>query len=321
MAANDSYPTQQEMPLTVDAAHGLLANDRDPDGDQLTIGSISSRESRQPVCPQPDGLHLHTRTGLVGTETFTHQATDGQSLSNPATVAFAVTAQPPRLPLRSYLRRVQPDSKTNFNFTGALGAFKLTTLHRRIGQLWQQQDFFCIAGSYTVTEAVPNGWVNANISCNPPANTVADLVRNQIVINVAAGANVTCTFVTQRAGKIIAGKYEDRNQDQRREKNEPWLNGWRMELYSGPGALMSGQNTSGEGRTVFANLRPGKLHTVCEVVQPGWFNITPHLLTAALNQPCYSVTVEAGKVVWSRFGNSNTTAPVSAAGADDFFWM
>lgn len=91
VAANDSYSTAQDTPLTVDAAHGLLANDSDPDGDKLTVGSISSVTPGSQLALNPDGSFTYTpAAGFAGSETFTYQASDGQLLSNQASVTIAV---------------------------------------------------------------------------------------------------------------------------------------------------------------------------------------------------------------------------------------
>lgn len=315
VAHDDSYSTIQDTPLTVDAAHGLLANDSDPDGDPLQIGSISSVNPGSQFALNPDGSFTYTPApGFVGTESFTYQASDGQALSNPATVAFQVKAKPANNPATITIALdVQPDSRTNFSFMGSLGSFKLDDLTPQDNDAFSNSKSFTVpAGVYTVTAQLPNGYLDANISCNPPANTVADLTKHQIVINASSGASLTCTFVVQRAGQIIAGKYNDHNHNHRRDRNDEWLNGWQMQLFNDAGAQLATQRTSGEGRTLFANLLAGN-YTICEVNQNGWTNITPGQLDPGRNQPCYTVTVAPGKAVWTRFGNSNTVLASAAA--------
>jgi hypothetical protein len=205
IAANDSYTTTQDTPLTIDAAHGLLANDSDPDGNPLKIGAISTTSTSGKLALNLDGSFTYTPApGFVGTETFTYQASDGLALSNQATATFTVKAKSNAASITISLD-VQPDSKTNFSFAGSLGAFLLDDITPQDGDAYSNSKSFSVpAGTYTVTEALPAGWVNANISCNPPANTIADLTKNQIVIKAAGGANITCTFVTQRSGQLIA---------------------------------------------------------------------------------------------------------------------
>lgn len=313
VATNDSYTTNQDMPLTVDVAHGLLANDSDLDGNKLKIGSISSVNPGSKFALNLDGSFTYTPApGFVGTETFTYQATDGQMLSNQATVAFQVQAKSGANPATITIALdVQPDSKTNFNFTGSLGAFLLDDITPQDGDAYSNNKSFTVpAGVYTVTEALPTGYLDANISCNPPTGTIADLTKHQIVINASSGANITCTFVAQRAGQIIAGKYNDHNHNHQRNSSDQWLNGWQMQLHSSFTSLVATQVTAGDGRTLYNNLFAGT-YTVCEVSQTGWFAITPNILNATYNQPCYTVNVTAGQAVWVRFGNSAT--PLVAA--------
>lgn len=316
IAVNDSYTTTQDTPLTVDAAHGLLANDSDPDGNAPKIGSSSGINPGSKFALNLDGSFVYTpAVGFVGTETFTYQASDGQALSNPATGAFQVKAKPVAQPtIITIALDVQPDSKTNFSFGGSLGTFLLDDITPQDGDVYANTKTFTVTpGIYTVTAALPTGYLEANISCNPPAGTIADLTKHQIVIHAATGVNITCTFVAQRAGQIIAGKYNDHNHNHQRNSADEWLNGWPMQLHNPFTSVVAGQATAGEGRTIFNNLFVGK-YTVCEVPQNGWFVITPNTLNATYQQPCYTVNVAAGQAVWMRFGNS-TTPLVSAADA------
>src|SRR5689334_6432868 len=84
-------------------------------------------------------------------------------------------------------------------------------------------------------------------------------------------------LVVQRAGQIIAGKYNDHNHNHQRNSNDEWLNGWQMQMHSPLTSQTMSQATTGEGRTTFNNLLAGN-YTVCEVQQAGWFNITPNTL-------------------------------------------
>lgn len=127
---------------------------------------------------------------------------------------------------------------------------------------------------------------------------------------------MTCTFVEQRAGQIIAGKYNDRNHNHVRNNNEEWLNGWQMEMHSPFTPEIAAQLTSGEGRTVYKNLFAGT-YTVCELRKTGWFNITPNVQDATYQQPCYTFAVAPGQAVWVRFGNSTTPALAAGTAASE----
>src|SRR5439155_20377786 len=78
-------------PLTVDAAHGLLANDSDADGDPITAALI--------VPPQHGTMTLHADgsfayvadPGFIGLDTFHYCVSDGTSI-DPEGVIFVHTA-------------------------------------------------------------------------------------------------------------------------------------------------------------------------------------------------------------------------------------
>ncbi|MFN8443798.1 MAG: LamG-like jellyroll fold domain-containing protein [Caldilineaceae bacterium] len=318
LANDDSYSTQQDTPLTVDVAHGLLANDSDPDGNGLQIGSISGINPGSQFALNLDGSFTYTpAVGFAGTESFTYQASDGQALSNPATVSFTVSAKSVLSATLTIVLDVQPNSRTNFSFVGSLGSFKLDDISPQDSDSYSNSKSFTVpAGTYTVTEQALSGYLDASISCNPPSDTIADLFNHQIVINAGSGADITCTFVVQREGQIIAGAYNDHNHNHQRNSNDEWLNGWQMQLHSPFDPQPVTQVTAGEGRTVFNHLFAGS-YTVCEVQQSSWFNITPTTLNPTYNQPCYTINVTPGQAVWIRFGNS-TTPLVTVADVTDF---
>ncbi len=94
VANNDNYSTVVNTALTV-GAPGILANDTDPDGDNLTAVLVSS--------PTNGTLNLNTNGGFsytptnnyIGTDSFTYIASDGSTNSNPATVTITVTTNQP----------------------------------------------------------------------------------------------------------------------------------------------------------------------------------------------------------------------------------
>jgi YVTN family beta-propeller protein/VCBS repeat-containing protein len=91
-AVDDSYSTSEDMPLTIGAG-GLLANDADLDGDALTAARISG-PSHGTLSLNADGGFTYTPSpSFTGTDSFTYQASDGQLVSNPATVTIQVRYQ------------------------------------------------------------------------------------------------------------------------------------------------------------------------------------------------------------------------------------
>lgn len=89
VAKNDSYTTQEDKALTVNAP-GVLGNDEDVDGDDLT--------ARLEILPQHGALALQANGGFtytpdkgyVGQDAFSYSAYDGEEESNVATVSIEV---------------------------------------------------------------------------------------------------------------------------------------------------------------------------------------------------------------------------------------
>ncbi|MCP4308341.1 MAG: hypothetical protein GY788_26365, partial [bacterium] len=91
VAANDAYTTTEGMPLVI-AAPGLLANDSDADGDSLTA-ILDTGPATGTLALNADGSLVYTPTlGYTGALTFTYHASDGMTLSAPATVTITVAA-------------------------------------------------------------------------------------------------------------------------------------------------------------------------------------------------------------------------------------
>jgi len=92
VAQNDQYNTQQNNPLTV-AAPGVLGNDNDPDGNPITAVLGTTKVAHGALSLNADGGFTYTPdTDYIGSDSFTYQASDGQELSNPATVTIGIAA-------------------------------------------------------------------------------------------------------------------------------------------------------------------------------------------------------------------------------------
>jgi len=92
IAVNDVFSTMEEQPLGVPAESGLLANDRDANGDLLTASLVQGPRNGV-LRLQADGAWSYVpNPGFHGTDTFTYRASDGQVESSPATVTLAVVA-------------------------------------------------------------------------------------------------------------------------------------------------------------------------------------------------------------------------------------
>ncbi len=92
VAADDVYSTGEGSTLTIDVASGVLANDSDPDNDNLTA-SVASNPTDGTLTLNADGSFTYApNAGFTGSDTFTYTATDGQLSSPAATVTVTVEA-------------------------------------------------------------------------------------------------------------------------------------------------------------------------------------------------------------------------------------
>lgn len=92
VAVDDSYSTDEDTTLTVDAAAGVLDNDSDPDSDPLTA-SLVDAPSNGTLTLNSDGSFTYVPDDeFSGTDTFTYQASDGSANSPPATATITVAA-------------------------------------------------------------------------------------------------------------------------------------------------------------------------------------------------------------------------------------
>jgi len=100
IAVPDSYSVPADTQLTVPPP-GLLANDTDPDGQTTLQVHLTADVTHGTLTLAPNGSFVYTPTGgTTGPDTFTYQASDGSSLSAPATVTIVVgpircTPRPP----------------------------------------------------------------------------------------------------------------------------------------------------------------------------------------------------------------------------------
>jgi VCBS repeat-containing protein len=104
-AQADSYASDEGQTLNVNASNGVLANDGDPNNDDLTAVLVSGASSGT-VTLNPNGSFGYVpAAGFAGSATFTYVADDGAARSNPATVTITVNA-------RNDAPTAQPDSYT-----------------------------------------------------------------------------------------------------------------------------------------------------------------------------------------------------------------
>ncbi len=104
IAVADSYTTDDDGPLNVNAGNGVLDNDTDADDDDLTAVLVTDASSGTVTLNANGSFRYEPAAGFAGTVTFTYQAADGAARSGTATVTITVSASndAPRAQADSY---------------------------------------------------------------------------------------------------------------------------------------------------------------------------------------------------------------------------
>jgi VCBS repeat-containing protein len=116
-ATNDLYTTDVNTPLTINAASGVLTNDKDADEDTLTATLDTDPSHGTLALNTEDGSFTYTPDkDFTGTDSFKYKANDGVEDSNVATVTITVNAHP------AWKVNIVPDM-INLNSRGVFIAF------------------------------------------------------------------------------------------------------------------------------------------------------------------------------------------------------
>ncbi|MGB3534832.1 MAG: DUF4038 domain-containing protein, partial [Microcoleaceae cyanobacterium] len=93
-AGNDSYSVLENNTLNINTANGVLSNDSDADGDNLTVSNFDNNStSGGNVSLNNNGSFSYTpATNFTGTDSFNYTVSDGNGGTDTATVTVAVTA-------------------------------------------------------------------------------------------------------------------------------------------------------------------------------------------------------------------------------------
>jgi len=90
VAANDEYLASEDMPLVIDAAVGVLANDTDIDGDALAANLVSGPAHGSLTLNADGSFEYMPAADFNGTDSFVYRATDGALESADTTVTINV---------------------------------------------------------------------------------------------------------------------------------------------------------------------------------------------------------------------------------------
>jgi len=90
VAVDDGFETNEDIPLVVDAAQGVLANDYDPDGDAISAVLVAGPDNGT-LDLSDDGSFSYTPDqDYFGTDTFTYKVGAGSMDSENATVTITI---------------------------------------------------------------------------------------------------------------------------------------------------------------------------------------------------------------------------------------
>ncbi|MGH7192964.1 MAG: Ig-like domain-containing protein, partial [Candidatus Saccharimonadales bacterium] len=91
VAANDSASTTANAPVTV----SVLDNDIDPDGDKLSVASVTQPANGTAVINVDNTITYTPAAGFTGSDTFSYTASDGRGGTAPASVTVTVASTSP----------------------------------------------------------------------------------------------------------------------------------------------------------------------------------------------------------------------------------
>ncbi|MEZ4733352.1 MAG: M60 family metallopeptidase [Caldilineaceae bacterium] len=292
--------------------------DADPANDAVVDDQIdngSGDEDDHDIAVIQVALSVETATPTATpTETQTPSPSPTALPTATATPAATATATTTASQATITLRLdAQPESIQNFRFTGDLGSFRLDDPNPDDGDnVRNSHTVTKAAGVYAINQIVPSGWVLAAVVCDPAVQAQVDLAAARLTLTVAAGDNITCTFVTERRVAINTRKFSDNNGNQKRNAREPWLADWTMTIYDSAGTVVATGVTSSVGKANFPKLPPGS-YTVCETQQADWSSTLPGTVDPTYGQPCYAFTLQPAQTATVTFGNRLVTQQLQEA--------
>ncbi len=256
-----STATQTPVPTATPSATPTATATETPTGTPTEPPTPTRTPSDRPA-PNPTLTHTATQTP---TDTPTPTATPSQTPFGQIVI----------------IKQADPADGTAFDFTlnpgtNPLGDPPLASFTLRDndpGQLSSGDNsvaFVAAPGIYVVSELVPAGWVLEQIVCAPSgAGTVSGPdPPPHALIDLAAGATVTCTFTNTKLAKLTVEKrarpLSGHSGFQSFPFDSPQLGSFAVSAAADPSA------TPGElvGRSVF-DVQRGT-HTITEHVPPGW---------------------------------------------------
>ncbi|BAP58128.1 VCBS repeat-containing protein [Thioploca ingrica] len=283
LAANDSYNTNEDQPLTIPAP-GVLGNDTDPDSDPLTV-TLTTPTSHGTVTLNPDGSFTYTpAANFSGTDSYTYTVSDGQATST-ATVTIQINGDndPPLAANDSYT--TNEDQPLTIAVPGVLA---------------NDTDLDGDPLTVTLTTPTSHGAVTLNsdgsFTYTPNANFSGTDIFSYTVSDgqATSTATVTITVTGENDPPVAANDSYTTNEDQ-------------ALTIAAPGVL--GNDTDADGDSLTVTLTTPTSHGTVTLNPDGSFTYTPNANFSGTDS--FSYTISDGQAT------STATVTITVTGVND----
>ena len=208
VAADDLYVTDEDTALTI-AAPGLLANDKDADGDTLTA-TVLSGPAHGALTLNLDGSFTYTPdANYSGADSFTYGVDDGHGGKDTATVNLTVTAVADAPTVTVAPVTGNEDTAIPLSLAATLvDTDGSETLSLQIGGIPVGATLSDGSHSFTATAgntAVDvSGWALSGLTVTPPANSDADFALTVTATSTEAANGDTATTIASLPVTVTA---------------------------------------------------------------------------------------------------------------------
>ena len=287
-AVDDHRETVPDTPIVI----SVLENDKDPDGDALSIVGLPSEPTNGSAVINDDGTITYTpNPGFEGQDTFEYTIDDGHGATDTATVTVSMPhVIRPGSVSGTVFDDLNGDGIQNEGEKGIPGvSIILTDSMGREEEIFTTQD-----GSYAFTDISPGDYT---LEENDPQG-FESTTPNTLPIEVAEEDSVTADFGDHKPdvfGTLSGTVFDDLNGDGVQNDGENGIPGVSIILTDSAGNTEE-VFTSDDGSYVFAEIPAGD-YTVRETDPEGFASTTP-------NEVSVQITSEEG--ISADFGDRQT---------------
>ncbi|MFN8440032.1 MAG: SdrD B-like domain-containing protein [Caldilineaceae bacterium] len=220
------------------------------------------------------------------------------------------------------IKEAQPKSIQDFTFFGPKGMFMLDDDSGVEGEDDELSTRYTISvppGRHNLSEAMNPSWYLADITCSVAG---AERFQRTVSLTVAAGEEVTCTFVNQHRVEVLANVFLDSNGNGEQDAGEAGVAGFEVRLYESGDLLNHRIVSDASGQALFTRRIPGD-YQVCLLLhaEDGSNNSEGDLTINNPDLRCQSVSLPPGQSAQVNFGLSAdevgqpTSTPIATAPA------